>query len=94
MPFKPVPLCDNVLKSKAMHTNKTSFKDSAAKQQTSALWMVPTWQEKHLALTLAKYLSVSFVYSSFCYSWTCDPETKLYVTFYFCLEKHQRIRIL
>ena len=44
-----------------MHTNKTSFGVRAAKQQTSALWLAPTLQEKHSALTLAKYLSVYFL---------------------------------
>jgi len=44
-----------------MHTNKTSFRESVAKKQTSALWLAPTLQEKHSALTLAKYLSVYFL---------------------------------
>jgi len=60
-----------------MHTNKTSFRESAAKQKTSALLLAPTWQQKHLALMLAKYLSVYFLYSSLCYYWTRDPETKV-----------------
>jgi hypothetical protein len=41
-----------------MNTNKTSFRDSAVKQQTSALRLASTLEEKRSTVTLTKYLSV------------------------------------